>query len=100
MPVARPVRALSPILLHIGAVEEDPAGGALIEAGEVAPEHDEVGAHRQGEGHVMVVHDAAVAADRHVDAGLLVILIARRGHLDEGGGLATSDALRLARDAD
>ena len=37
--------------------------GALVEAGEVAAQHDEVGTHGQCQGDVVVVDDAAVGAD-------------------------------------
>ena len=48
----------------------------------------------------MVVDDAAVGADGHVDAGFLEVLVAGLGHLDGCRGLAAADALGLAGDAD
>ncbi len=49
---------------------------------------------------MVVVHEAAVRADRDVDARLLEILIALAADIDERRRLAAADALRLARDAD
>ena len=100
LPVAGAVGALAPVLLHVLAVDADPVGGALVEAGEVPAQHHEVCAHGQGQGDVVVVDDAAVRADGDVDAGLLEVLVAGLGHLDDGGRLAAADALGLAGDAD
>ncbi len=49
---------------------------------------------------MVVVHDAAVGADGHIDAGFLIVLVARSRHLDQRGGLAAANALGLAGDAD
>src|SRR5699024_618645 len=100
LPVAGAVGALAPVLLHVLAVDADPVGGALVEAGEVPAQHHEVCAHGQGQGDVVVVDDAAVRADGDVDAGLLEVLVAGLGHLDDGGRLTAADALGLAGDAD
>ena len=100
LPVAGAVRPLAPVFLHIGTVDHEFVGGALVEPGEVPAQHQEVGPHGQGQGHVEVKDDAAVGADGHIDAGLLEILIPGRCHLDEGGGLAAADALGLPGDAD
>src|SRR5699024_81635 len=78
----------------------DLVGGALVEAGEVTAQHDEVGAHGQGQGDVVVVDDAAVGADGQIDAGLLEVLVPGAGYVDDGSGLAAADALGLAGDAD
>ena len=48
----------------------------------------------------MVVNDAAVGADGHINAGLLEVFVTGCGDLDQRGGLATADALGLAGDAD
>ena len=48
----------------------------------------------------MIVHDAAVGADGHVDAGLAEVLVAGLRHFNGSGGLAAADALGLAGDAD
>ncbi len=100
LPVAGTRGAFAPVLLHVGAVDVHLVRGALVEAGEVAAQHDEVGAHGQRQRQVMVVHDAAVGADGDVDARLLEVLVAGLRHLDGGRGLAAADALLLARDAD
>ena len=44
--------------------------------------------------------EAAVGADRDVDARFLEILVACAADIDECRGLAATDALRLTRDAD
>ena len=49
---------------------------------------------------MVVVDDAAVGAHGHVDAGLLVVLVASAADIDQRGGLATADALGLAGNAD
>ena len=49
---------------------------------------------------MVVVDDAAVGADGHIDAGLLVVLVTSLGNLDDSGSLTTADALGLAGDAD
>ena len=48
----------------------------------------------------MVVHDAAVGADGHVDAGLAEVLVACAADVDDGRRLTAADTLGLARDAD
>ena len=49
---------------------------------------------------MIIVDDAAVGADGHIDAGLLVVLVTSLGNLDDSGSLTTADALGLAGDAD
>ena len=49
---------------------------------------------------MIVLHDAAVGADGHIDAGLLKILIPLGGHVDDCGGLTAADTLGLTGDAD
>ena len=49
---------------------------------------------------MVVVDDTAVGAHGHVDAGLLVVLVASAADVDQRGGLATADALGLAGNAD
>ena len=100
LPVARAVGALAPVLLHERAVDVDLVRRALVEAGEVAAEHHEVRAHGQSERDVVVMHDAAVGADGHVDAGLAEVLVACAADVDDGRRLTAADALGLARDAD
>ena len=46
------------------------------------------------------MHDAAVGADGHVDAGLAEVLVACAADVDDGRRLTAADALGLARDAD
>ena len=100
LPVAGAVGALAPVLLHVGTADHDLVGGGLVEAGEVAAQHQEVSAHGQSQGHVVVVDDAAVGADGHIDAGLLEVLVTGCGNLDQSGSLAAADALGLTGDAD
>ena len=49
---------------------------------------------------MVVIDDAAVGAHGHVDAGLLVVLVASTADVDQRGGLATADTLGLAGNAD
>ena len=49
---------------------------------------------------MVVVDDAAVGANGHVDAGLLVVLVTSAADVDQRGGLATADALGLTGNAD
>ena len=49
---------------------------------------------------MVVMDDAAVGADRNIDAGLFVVLVTGRTHIDESRGLAAADALGLTGDAD
>ena len=99
-PVARTRAALAPILLHVRAVDHNLRRGAFLETCEVAAQHDEVGAHGKRQRDMVVVYDAAVGADRHVNAGLLEILIARLSHLDDRRSLAAADTLGLTGNAD
>ena len=100
LPVACTRRTLAPVLLHVLAVDVDALGRALIEAGEVATKHHKVGTHSKGERHVVVVDDTAVGAHGHVNTGLLVVLVTGAADVDQRGGLATTDTLGLASDAD
>ena len=100
LPVAGTRRTLAPVLLHVLTVDVDALGRALVKAGEVAAQHHKVGTHGKGERHVVVVDDTAVGAHGHVDAGLLVVLVASAADVDQRGGLATADALGLAGNAD
>jgi hypothetical protein len=97
--VAGGLGALAPVLLVELAVEADAGGGAFVESGEVAPEHEKVGAERERDCHVGVVQDAAVGADRNVLAGFLGVGVACAGDVEQGGGLAASDAFLVAGDA-
>ena len=99
LPVAGTRRALAPVLLHVLAVDVDALGRALVKAGEVAAQHHKVGTHGKGERHVVVVDDATIGAHGHVDAGLLVVLVTGAADVDQRGGLATTDTLGLAGDA-
>ena len=47
LPVAGTVGAFAPVLLHIIAVDDDLVGGAFVEAGEIAAQHNKIGAHGQ-----------------------------------------------------
>ena len=49
---------------------------------------------------MIIVHDAAVGADGHVDAGLLKVFVPGLRDFDDRRRLAAADALRLSRDAD
>ena len=49
---------------------------------------------------MIIVDDTAVRADRYVNAGLLEVLVARRGDLHDRRGLSAADTLRLTGDAD
>ena len=49
---------------------------------------------------MVVVDDATVGAHGHVDTGLLVVLVTGAADVDQRGGLATTDTLGLASDAD
>ena len=49
---------------------------------------------------MVVVNDAAVGADRYVDAGSLVVFISGLAYFDESRCLAAADALGLTGDAD
>ena len=49
---------------------------------------------------MVVMDNAAVRADGHVDAGLLKVFIPSSGDFNEGGSLSPSDALGLPGDAD
>ena len=49
---------------------------------------------------MVVLHNAAVRADRDIDAGLFIVLVAGLGHLDDSGCLAAADTLLLTGDAD
>ena len=69
-------------------------GRALVEAGEVAAQHHKVGTHGKSKRHVVVVDDTAVGAHGHVDAGLLVVLVASAADIDQRGGLTTADTDR------
>ena len=100
LPVAGARRALAPVLLHVLAINVDALGRALVKAGEVAAQHHKVGTHGKGERHVVVVDDTAVGAHGHVDAGLLVVLVASAADIDQRGGLTTADTLGLAGNAD
>ena len=100
LPVAGTVGTLAPVLLDVVAAHAQLVRGDLVKAGKVAAQHDEVSAHGQRQRDVVILHDAAVGADGHIDAGLLVVLIPGLGHLDDRRGLAAADALGLTGDAD
>ena len=100
LPVPGTVGAFAPVFLHVGAVDHHLVGGALVEPGEVTAQHQEICAHGQSQGHVVVVDNAAVGADGHIDAGLLEVLVPGCGNLNKGRSLASADALGLPGDAD
>ena len=100
LPVLGAVGAFAPVLLHVVIADAERLRGRLVEAGEVATHHQEVGTHRQGQRHVVIVHDAAVATDGHIDPRLLAIGVAGTRHIDQRRSLSTSDALLLTGDAD
>ena len=88
LPVAGARGTLSPVLLHVLAVDVDTGGRALVKASKVAAEHHEVGAHGKRKRHVVVVDDTAIGAHGHVDAGLLEVFVTRAAHVDERRGLS------------
>ena len=49
---------------------------------------------------MVILHDTTVGADGNIDAGLLVVLVAGLGNLNDSGSLAAANALGLAGDAD
>ena len=49
---------------------------------------------------MIIVHDAAVGAYGHVDAGLVVVAVSVGTHVNQGAGLTASDAFLFTRDAD
>ncbi|CAN4047342.1 Holin, partial [Dysosmobacter welbionis] len=100
LPVPGPGAALAPVLLHIAAADQHLAGGGLVEPGEIPPQHTEVRAHGQGQGDVVVLDNAAVGTDGHVDAGLGKIPVPLCRHIDDRRGLAPADAFGLPGDAD
>ena len=55
LPVAGTVGAFAPVLLHILAVDAHLVRGALVKAGKVAAQHDEVRTHSQSQGDVVIV---------------------------------------------
>ena len=99
-PIAGAVGTLGPVLLVVPPPDQHRFRWAFVERGEVAAEHDEVGAERQRDRFFVLGGDTAVGADRNVHAGRSVAAIARGGYRDHGGGLPASDALLLPRDAD
>ena len=100
LPVAGAGGTFAPVLFHVVAADVDLVGGAFVKAGEVAAQHDEVSAHSQSQGHVVVVNDTAVGADGDVDAGLFVIFVAGFGHIDDSGSLSAADTFLLTGDTD
>ena len=100
LPVPGAGATLAPIFLHIAAAHKDLAGGRLVKPGEIPAQHAEISAHGQSQRDVIVLHDAAVGADGHIDASLLKILIPLGGHVDNCGSLSATDALGLTGDAD
>ena len=100
LPVPGPIGAFAPIFFDIGAVDHQLVGGAFVKPGKIPAQHEEVRAHGQGQGHVVVVDNAAIGANGHVDTGLLKVFIPGGSHFDEGGGLSPANALGLPGDAD
>ena len=91
LPVPGPVGAFTPVFLHVGAVDHKLVGGALVKPGKIPAQHEEVRTHGQRQGHVVVMDNAAVRADGHVDAGLLKVFIPSSGDFNEGGSLSPSE---------
>ena len=100
LPVAGAGRAFAPVFFHVVATDAYAVGWRFIEAGEVAAEHDEVCAHGKSEGHMIVVHDTTVGAERNVHASFFEIFVAGFGDFDNGGRLAAADAFLFTGDAD
>ena len=96
LPVAGTVGTFAPVLLHILAIDANLVRGALVKAGEVTAQHDEVGTHSQSQRDVVIVNDAAIGADRHIDTGLLEVLVTSLCYLDDSGSLTAANALGLA----
>ena len=99
-PVSGTVGTFAPVFLDDGAADRSLLCRGFVEAGKVAAEHDEVSAHGKSQCDVVVVNDAAVGADRYVDAGSLVVFISGLAYFDESRCLAAADALGLTGDAD
>ena len=100
LPVPGAVGAFAPVFLHVRTVDHDLVRGAFVEAGEVTAQHQEVRAHGQRQRHVVIVDNAAVGADGHVDARLLEILVTGCGDLDQCRCLTTANALGFTGNAD
>ena len=100
LPIARSVGAFAPIFLDISAVYHQFVGRAFVKAGEISAEHEEVGAHCESKGHVIVVNYAAVGADGHINAGFFIIFVSCGSDLDKSGSLSPAYALGLSGDAD
>ena len=73
LPVAGTVGALAPVLLHILAIDAHLVRGALVKACEVAAQHDKISAHGQSQSDMIIVDDAAIGADGHVDASMTAV---------------------------
>lgn len=99
-PVSCAVGTFAPVFLDHRAAYGSLLCGGFVETGEISAQHDEVSAHGQGQGDVVVVNDAAVGAYRYVNACFLVVFISGLAYFDEGGSLAAADALCFTGDAD
>ncbi len=82
------------------AVDIDLIRGGFVKTGEITPQHDEIRAHRKRQRNVVVLDDAAVRANRYINAGFLKIFIACRRDFNQCGCLSAADALLFAGDAD
>jgi len=100
LPVTGTVRAFTPVFLHVSAVYQHLGGGAFVEAGEVAAQHQKVCAHGKSQSHMVIVDDTAVGANGHINAGLLEVFVTGSRHFDQCGSLSAANALGLTGDAD
>ena len=100
LPVSCAGRTFAPVFLHIVTVDVDLVGWAFVKACKVTTQHDEVGAHCQSQGHVVVLYDTAVRADWNIDAGLFEVFVTGFGYLNYCGCLSTTDTLLLTGDED
>ena len=99
-PVSGSVGTFAPVFFDDCAANGSGRGWGFVEACEVSAEHDEVSAHSECEGDVVVIYDAAVGAYRYIDAGFFVVFISCLAYFNESGSLAAANALCLTGDAD
>lgn len=90
-PVSCTVGTFAPVFLHNGAADGSLLCRGFVETGEVTAQHDEISAHGQGQGDVVVVNDAAIGAYRYVNAGFLIVFVSCLAYFDEGSCLAAAD---------
>ena len=100
LPITCASRTFTPIFFHIGAVNVHAVRRTLIKTCKIATQHHEIGTHRKGKSHVVVIHNTAVGANGNIDACFLKVRITCTGYVNNRGSLAATDALLLSRNAD